>query len=116
MSPKFGFCFRPALGRGDYPGQVLLWVCHRGATCFVARYDIHPGEWDALSGSIVPPADDERRARQLSRYTNGMKRDLRRMNALLRRLDPQQHSARHIVDMWEGGELPPAKESTPRIA
>jgi hypothetical protein len=101
MKPRFGFCFRPALGRNALAGQVLLWVNHRGATCFVARYDIESHEWDALSGSIVPPEGDDRRARQLGRFSLGMKRDLRKMNALVGRLDPQQrYSARHIVDMW----------------
>jgi hypothetical protein len=84
------------------PGQVMLWVNHRGATSYIARYNVHPGEWDALSGSLVPPEGDQRRARELGRFTAGMKRDLRRMTALIRRLDPmERYSARRIIEMWE---------------
>ena len=112
MNPQYGFCFRPALGRGNYTGQVMLWLSYRGATCFVARCDVHPNEWDALSGSIVPPDDDAKRARQLTRYSTGMKRDLRRMTALVRRLDPgESYSARHIIDMWERESAEPRRQS-----
>ena len=106
MRTQYGFCFRPSLGRAGYrgqmqPGQVMLWVNHRGATCYIPRYDVHPGEWDAISGSLVPPEDDQRRARELGRFTVGMKRDLRRMTALVGGLDPKErYSARRIIDMW----------------
>ncbi len=116
MRTQYGFCFRPSLGRtASYrgrtePGQVMLWVNHRGATCFSPRYDVHPGEWDALSGSLVPPEDDRRRARELSRFSQAMKRDLRRMTALLGSLDPaERYSARRIIDMWEEGTIEPLR-------
>jgi hypothetical protein len=107
MRTQYGFCFRPALGRPGYreeipPGEVMLWVNHRGATCYISRYQVHQAEWDALSGSLVPPADNQRRARELDRFSSGMKRDLRRMTALVRRLDPQERlTARRIIEMWE---------------
>ncbi len=93
MTLEYGFCFRPVHGRGDCSGPLHLWIGNRVAICLIpTAYDVSHEEWDAVGGRLLLSESADHRRPLLSRYAEGMERDLRLVEHTIRELEGNRRS------------------------
>ncbi len=103
MTPKFGFCFRPATDRSNGSGNLHLWVGNRSSTRTIPTpYDVEYREWSAVDGRLLVSESPDHRRPILNRYAESMERDIRLMERTIRELscDSRECDIATIIDAF----------------
>ncbi len=85
---SYGFCLRASTRKGRHTGRLYLRVVHAGESRSVTTdYRVFPEEWDAEGRRLMIPYIRSERGRQLVEIDNSVRCDLRRMDAVIARLE-----------------------------
>ncbi len=104
MTPKFGFCFRPATDRSNGSGNLHLWVGNRSSTRTIPTpYDVEYWEWSAVDGRLLVSESPDHRRPLLSLYAESMEQDLRLVEHTIRELESsnRDYSVSDVVNAFQ---------------